>query len=212
MAIDIPDRLRDRGIRPPAWCKRYLAAGTPRVACTLLRRVLRTDRRGRRQAGGRLPRSRPRTCSPSPCSASGSRDTTRWRSSTIRARELNDLLSPDPAWASALQDPGAAAHIAQGRPGLETVGRDLRHRAPPGAQQDRPRRGRQAPGAQASATCSPSTTAASRRSSAGPAPTTEWWHDLREQLVHDPGLVQELQSVRDAGQARATCPCSASST
>jgi uncharacterized protein DUF6308 len=63
-----------------------------------------------------------------------------------RARELNDLLAQVPNNV-ALQDPGAGTHIAKSQP--EAMGRNLRYRATPREQQDRSRRGRQTPGAQA---------------------------------------------------------------
>ena len=45
-----------------------------------------------------------------------------------------------------------------------------------------------------------------------PRVDNRWWHDLHDQLINDQRLVRELASVRDKAEARATCPCSASST
>ena len=34
-----------------------------------------------------------------------------------------------------------------------------------------------------------------------PRTDDQWWHDLHDQLVNDPGLVQELESVRNRAGA-----------
>lgn len=117
-----------------------------------------------------------------------------------RARELNDLLSQIPPGLD-LHDPEAAAHIARGGPawrlwdaicdieprpesnriGPVTAGKLLARK--------RPR-------------LLPVYDSRIKKVLNRPRTDNQWWHDLRDQLVNDPGLIQELESVRiraDAG-------------
>ena len=126
-----------------------------------------------------------------------------------RARELNGLLSQIPPGIG-LQDPGAADHIASGGPAwrLWEAICDIEPRPEgTGSAPSRP-----ASSWRASArTCSPSTTAASKRSSAGPAPTTSGGTTCTSSSSMTRASSRSLSQFAP-GQARATCPCSASST
>lgn len=111
-----------------------------------------------------------------------------------RARELNELLSQIPP-GIALQDRGAAAHIARGGPAwrLWAAICDI---------EPRPEGNRIGPVAAGKLLARkrprllPVYDSRIKKVLSRPRTDNQWWHDLHEQLVNDPGLVQELESVR----------------
>jgi hypothetical protein len=108
-----------------------------------------------------------------------------------RARELNELLSQIPA-GIALQDPRAAAHIARGGPAwrLWAAICDI---------EPRPEGNRIGPVAAGKLLARkrphllPVYDSRIKKVLSRPRTDNQWWHD---QLANDPGLVQELESVR----------------
>jgi hypothetical protein len=142
MAIDIPDRLRDEDF-----------------ATCLVKRYLATDAEGRaRYSGVHLERIGGGGDRPGIADQFTAEDLLAVTMLSVRiegyhaleilnyqAGKLNDLLAPRSTSPCTTPEPQTTSPRA-GRPGA--MGRDLRHRAPPREQQDRPRRGRQAPGTQ----------------------------------------------------------------
>jgi hypothetical protein len=126
-----------------------------------------------------------------------------------QADKLNDLLSQIPHDV-ALQDPRAAAHIARGGPAWRLWDAICDIEPAPRATGSAPSRPASCWHASARA-CSPSTTAASRRSSTGPARTTSGGTTCTTCSSMTRALSKSLRQFA-AGQARTTCPCSASST
>jgi len=181
---------------PPAWCGGTLPP-VPQAQGALLRRVLRADRLSPQSAEAGTGRgspacSQPRICSQLPCSASGSRGTTRWRSSTT-APASSTSCSARSRLASPRKTPGAPP-TSPGAGLLEAVGRDLRHRA-------RPEGNRIGPAAAGKLLARkrphllPVYDSRIKKILSRPRTDNQWWHDLHDQLVNDPGLVQELESV-----------------
>jgi len=111
-----------------------------------------------------------------------------------RASELNDLLAQIPL-GIALQDPAAAALIAQGGPAWRLWGAicDI---------EPRPERNRIGPVAAGKLLARkrpdllPVYDSRIKMVLNRPRIDNRWWHDLRCQLIHDQALVQVLQSVR----------------
>jgi hypothetical protein len=116
-----------------------------------------------------------------------------------QARELNDLLAQIPL-GIALQDPDAGDLIAQGGPAwrLWVAICDI---------EPRPERNRIGPVAAGKLLARkrpdllPVYDSRIKMVLNRPRMDNQWWHDLRYQLIHDQGLVQELQSVREKAGA-----------
>jgi hypothetical protein len=116
-----------------------------------------------------------------------------------QARELNDLLAQIPL-GIALQDPDAGALIAQGGPAWRLWGAicDI---------EPRPERNRIGPVAAGKLLARkrpdllPVYDSRIKMVLNRPRTDNQWWHDLRYKLVHDQGLVQELQAVREGAGA-----------
>jgi hypothetical protein len=111
-----------------------------------------------------------------------------------RADELNGLLAQIPRNVD-LQDPGAAAHIARGGPAW-TLWEAICDIEP------RPERNRIGPVAAGKLLARkrprllPVYDSRIKKVLSRPHTDNKWWHDLHDQLIKDPGLAQELESVR----------------
>lgn len=116
-----------------------------------------------------------------------------------QADKLNDLLSGIPHDV-ALQDPEAAAHIAKGGPAwrLWEAICDI---------EPRPERNRIGPVAAGKLMARkrprllPVYDSRIKNILNRPRTDNQWWHDLHHQLINDPDLVQELESVRNMAGA-----------
>ena len=208
MAIDIPARLRDEDF---ATClvKRYLAPDLQRAEHATPAHT--SSGSAEAGTGPKSPTSSPpRTCSPSPCSASGSRDTTHCMSSTTRPAS-SATCSPRSRSDIALQDPDAEALIAEDGPAwkLWDAIRDI---------EPRPEDDRIGPVAAGKLLA---------RKRPRPAPRLRQPHQEgpqkaphRQLMVARPARASSSMTTTSStsssqfapGQTRATCPCSASST
>ena len=116
-----------------------------------------------------------------------------------QAGKLNDLLSQIPRDV-ALQDPRAAAHIASGGPAwrLWDAICDI---------EPRPESNRIGPAAAGKLLARkrprllPVYDSRIKKVLNRPRTDNQWWHDLHDQLINDPGLVQELEAVRNRAGA-----------
>lgn len=116
-----------------------------------------------------------------------------------QAGKLNDLLSQIPHDV-ALQDPAAAAHIAKGGPAwrLWDAICDI---------EPRPESNRIGPVAAGKLLARkrprllPIYDSRIKKVLNRPRTDNQWWHDLHDQLINDPGLVQELEAVRNRADA-----------
>jgi hypothetical protein len=116
-----------------------------------------------------------------------------------QAGKLNDLLSQIPHDV-ALQDPRAAAHIASGGPAwrLWDAICDIKPRP------ESNRIGPVAAGkllARKRPRLLPVYDSRIKKVLNRPRIDNQWWHDLHDQLINDPGLVQELEAVRNRAGA-----------
>jgi Family of unknown function (DUF6308) len=116
-----------------------------------------------------------------------------------QAGKLNDLLSQIPH-DIALQDPRAAAHIAKGGPAwrLWDAICDIEPRP------ESNRVGAVAAGkllARKRPRLLPVYDSRIKKVLNRPRTDNQWWHDLHDQLINDPGLVQELEAVRNRAGA-----------
>jgi hypothetical protein len=191
MAIDIPVRLRDEDFAT-RMVKRYLATDTEGRACYSGAHFERIGRGGDREdianqftAGDLL------------AVTMLSVRIVGYHALEIlqyQAGKLNDLLSQIPHDV-ALQDPKAADHIAKGGPAwrLWDAICDIEPR------RESNRIGPVAAGkllARKRPLLLPVYDSRVKRVLSRPRTDNQWWHDLHDQLINDPGLVQELESVR----------------